>query len=134
MAEFCYRENAGNFDLDFVNGAIEALCQKRGFGRQKLYTVRLVVEELVTNAQKYGSRGYTGETVEVRFKIEKGKAFLTIRDNLGEFNPLDMADPDVSLHAGERGAGGLGLFLVKKRVSSLRYEYAGDCNIINVII
>ena len=46
------------------------------------------------------------------------------------FNPLEIADPDVSLSAEERGIGGLGIFMVKKTMDRMEYSYENGFNIL----
>ena len=44
------------------------------------------------------------------------------------FNPLEKPDPDITLSAEERNIGGLGIFLTKKFMDSVEYEYSGGKN------
>jgi len=48
------------------------------------------------------------------------------------FNPLSLADPDVTLSARERKSGGLGIFMVKKSMDDVRYEYRDGKNILTI--
>ncbi|MBR4375671.1 MAG: ATP-binding protein, partial [Spirochaetia bacterium] len=48
------------------------------------------------------------------------------------FNPLAKADPDVTLSAEERKIGGLGIFMVKKSMDSVEYEYRDGKNILTI--
>ena len=49
-------------------------------------------------------------------------------DNGTAYNPLQQADPDVTLSAEERKIGGLGIFIVKKTMDSVTYCRNGDKN------
>lgn len=53
-------------------------------------------------------------------------------DNGKPYNPLEKEDPDVTLSAEERGIGGLGIFMVKKSMDSLDYEYQDGKNILTI--
>ena len=53
-------------------------------------------------------------------------------DNGKPYNPLEKEDPDVTLSAEERSIGGLGIFMVKKSMDSLDYEYQDGKNILTI--
>ena len=50
------------------------------------------------------------------------------------FDPLKKTDPDVTLSADERNIGGLGIFLTKKIMDDVRYEYKDGQNILTLKI
>jgi anti-sigma regulatory factor (Ser/Thr protein kinase) len=45
---------------------------------------------------------------------------------------LEREDPDVTLSAEERGIGGLGIFLTRKTMDELNYEYRDGSNILTM--
>ncbi|MBR1731800.1 MAG: ATP-binding protein, partial [Ruminococcus sp.] len=57
---------------------------------------------------------------------------ITFIDNGKPFNPLAESDPDVTLSAEEREIGGLGIFLVKKTMDMIDYEYKEGQNILKI--
>ena len=59
-------------------------------------------------------------------------AVITFIDSGLPYNPLGKSDPDVSLPAEEREIGGLGIFLVRKMMDDLSYEYKDGKNILKV--
>ena len=58
---------------------------------------------------------------------------LTFIDSGIAFNPLEKEDPNVNLPAEERQIGGLGIFMTKKTMDEVRYERAGDRNVLTLI-
>ncbi|MBR4437044.1 MAG: ATP-binding protein, partial [Spirochaetales bacterium] len=48
------------------------------------------------------------------------------------FDPLAKSDPDIDLSAEERQIGGLGIFMVKKSMDSVEYEYRDGKNILTI--
>ena len=48
------------------------------------------------------------------------------------YNPLDNNEPDITLDAKDRPIGGLGIFLVKKNMDSVEYEYKDNKNILTM--
>jgi len=53
---------------------------------------------------------------------------LVFRDDGTQYNPLEAEDPDITLSIEERGIGGLGVFMVKKMMDSVEYEYIDGVN------
>ena len=47
-------------------------------------------------------------------------------------NPLENKDPDITLDIEDREIGGLGIFLVKKTMDELSYEYVDGQNILTM--
>ena len=50
-----------------------------------------------------------------------------------KYNPLEKTDPDITLSAEEREIGGLGIFMVKKSMDSMRYDYIDGKNVLTVL-
>ena len=48
------------------------------------------------------------------------------------YNPLAQEDPDVTLSAEEREIGGLGIFMTKKMMDDVWYEYKDGSNILHI--
>ena len=64
---------------------------------------------------------------------EKPRAVvITFIDSGIPYNPLAKEDPDVSLSAEERSIGGLGIFMVKKTMDKMEYEYTDKQNILKM--
>ncbi len=57
---------------------------------------------------------------------------VTLSDSGKPFNPLKKDDPDVTLSASERQIGGLGIFMVKKSMDHMYYEYKDGKNNISI--
>jgi len=49
-----------------------------------------------------------------------------------KFNPLAARDPDRALPLEERATGGLGIYMVKKSMDGLSYEYRDGQNILRL--
>lgn len=117
-------------NTDALSEEVEQWSRGNRLSFEACYTLQLIVEELVTNIVKYGVRNEPDSYVEVEIREENGEVTLTISDNTAAFDPLATADPDVTRSAEERDIGGLGLFLVRKKVSSICYEYSNGLNVV----
>ena len=94
------------------------------------FKIELSVEEAVENVVRYAYEGGIG-WLEAGTHLDHDSLVLTIelRDAGVPFNPLDKPDPDVTLPAEERPIGGLGIYMVKKSMDSVSYEYKDGQNI-----
>jgi len=95
--------------------------------------INLAVEEIFVNISSYAYAPGTGDAV-IRLETEEDPAavILTFIDHGVPYDPLAKADPDISLPAGERQIGGLGIFLTKKTMDDVTYEYRDGQNILHL--
>ncbi len=57
---------------------------------------------------------------------------LVVSDDGVEFDPLSLPAPDTTLGAEERKVGGLGIFVVRKTMSSVTYKRRNGRNILSM--
>jgi len=131
---FHYVKAISEFDLDQLNVQIENFCEQQDVAPRKRYIIELVIEELVTNMIKYGSRANPDETVQIELAADASGVSLTLSDNTAPFNPLEASTPDTAMAAEDRSIGGLGIFLVRQKVRSLTYDYVNGRNVIRAMI
>ena len=129
-----YKKTIDKFELDTLNAEVESFCESHDVPAGKLFSVQLIIEELVTNIIKNGSGDSSSATIELALTVDGGQIKLMIADNSAAFNPLEHEEADTALPLEERGVGGLGLFLVRKKVQSLSYEYKDGYNVMNAVI
>ena len=53
-------------------------------------------------------------------------------DNGKKFDPLQEKAPDVTLPLKERRRGGLGIFIVKKLMTDISYQYVEQQNVLTI--
>ena len=114
---------------DFVNEELESLdCPLKA-----QMQIDIAIDELLGNIAHYAYDPKTGPaTVRVEVEQEPLSVVITFIDNGKPYDPLAAADPDVSLSAEERQIGGLGVFLVKKTMDDVTYEYKDGKNILKI--
>ena len=115
---------------DFMNGILEqADCPMR-----TQLQLDVALDELMSNVARYA---YAPGTGDVALSVEilpcPKRAVITITDSGVPYDPLKKADPDVTLSADERAIGGLGIFIVKKTMDDMTYEYRDGKNVLTVV-
>ena len=95
--------------------------------------LELSIEEAYVNIANYAYESGEGE-VTIRFNIGKNPLKITVQfiDSGIPHNPLEYEDPDISSNIKERKIGGLGIFLIKKNVDYMNYEYKDGNNILTI--
>ena len=95
--------------------------------------IAIAAEEIFVNIAHYAYAPGTGDaTVRLELSPEPATAIITFIDRGVPFDPLAKPDPDVTLSAEDREIGGLGIFMTKKTMDDVRYEYRDDCNILRL--
>lgn len=114
---------------DFVNEQLEAA----GCPMKILMQIDLAVEEIFVNIANYAYSPHEGPaTVRVQTDSEKSTVDITFIDHGVPYDPLAKQDPDVTLSAEQRAIGGLGIFMVKKSMDDVTYEYRDGHNILTI--
>lgn len=91
--------------------------------------VNVAVDEVFSNIAQHS--GATVVTLGCR--ITEDEIELRFSDNGRPYDSTETPDPDTSLSAADRKVGGLGIFMVKKTMDELHYEYMDGLNILTLI-
>ena len=115
--------------MEFVDGELEeAECPMK-----IQMQIDLAVEEIFVNIANYAYNPETGPaTVRVEVDPDKTAVRITFIDHGVPYDPLSKSDPDISLPADERDIGGLGIFITKKFMDDVNYEYKDGQNILTL--
>ena len=115
--------------LSFVDEQLEAADCPMKIQMQ----IDIAVEEIFVNIAHYAYSPEVGTaTVRVEVMGEPPAVDITFIDGGVPYDPLAKADPDVTLSAEERQIGGLGIFMVKKSMDDMKYEYLDGHNILTL--
>lgn len=115
--------------IDFVDTFLEKEeCSKR------IHTqIDVAVEEIFVNIANYAYNPQVGKAeIEVEISDEPITVSITFKDSGVPYNPLEKADPDITLSAEERKIGGLGIFMVKKSMDDIEYSYKDGRNVLTI--
>ena len=114
---------------EFVDGELENL----GCPLKAQMQIDIAIDELFGNIAHYAYQPETGKaTVRVEVTEEPLAVIITFIDNGIPYDPLANMDPDTTLSADERQIGGLGIYMVKKSMDEISYEYQKGQNILKI--
>ena len=97
--------------------------------------VALCIEELFVNVASYAYENRQGVCtirLETQHTDTDGIVFIELTDSGKPFNPLEKEDPDITLSADEREIGGLGIYMVKKSMDQVTYDYCNQKNVLRL--
>ena len=114
---------------DFVNEQLEAIdCSMK-----TQMQIDIAIDELFSNIAHYAYNPEVGEaTVRVEVTEDPLAVVITFIDKGVPYDPLAKEDPDTTLSAEERKIGGLGIYMVKKSMDDVTYEYKDGQNILAI--
>lgn len=107
---------------------LQARCAGRGIEEDALYDLRLALDEILANVIRHGYGVGGNGTITVALELPGDRVRIEVSDAAPPFNPLDLPPPDLEAHPSERPAGGLGVFLVRRLMDSVRYDYENGRN------
>lgn len=95
--------------------------------------IDIAIDELFSNIAKYAYHPEIGPaTVKVEVEEDPMAVVITFIDQGVPYDPLANEDPDISLGVDDREIGGLGIYLVKKTMDDVAYEYKDGQNILKI--
>ena len=85
----------------------------------------IVIDEIFGNIVKYSG----ADSISVSAEVDDNRMFvISFTDNGKPYNPLDTPEPDTNADFDDRPIGGLGIFIVKKSMDDVFYEYKNGHN------
>lgn len=94
-----------------------------------LAQINVAVDEVFSNIV-----GHSGAT-ETVIECEAREGFVTLCfiDDGIPYDPTEQPEPDITLCAEQRQIGGLGIYVLKKTMDEINYEYSGGRNRLTII-
>ena len=91
--------------------------------------IDVAIEEIFVNIAHYAYPEGEGDAViSVGADTAAGGVQIVFEDEGIPYDPLKNEDPDITLSAEDRPIGGLGIFMVKKSMDEVSYEYKDGKN------
>ena len=114
-----------------VVGFLENCLEPYGVSEMIQDEILMALEEVFTNIASYAYEDETGN-VEITCGVDGDEFVVSLKDWGTPYNPLKRPDPDFSIPFEERQIGGLGIYMVKKYMDRVEYQYEDGCNIFTI--
>ena len=109
---------------------IEEVLDKHHCPQRPKTQILIALDEIYSNIVKFSGADHVTITMDIN--EDSFTAKVTFIDNGTPYDPLKADDPDISLPAEERDAGGLGIFIVKKTMDGVSYDRKNNCNVFTI--
>ena len=120
-------------NIEAVTDFVDAQLEEMDCSPKTLLQINIAIDELFGNIAHYAYQpGKGAATVRVEVAEEPLSVIITFIDDGIPFDPLAKRDPDVTMSVEERSIGGLGIFMVKKTMDDIQYEYKNGQNILRI--
>lgn len=91
--------------------------------------IDIAIEEIFVNIANYAYPDSEGNAEITVTPDEDSQGVKIVFEDEGiPYDPLKNEDPDITLSADDRPIGGLGIFMVKKTMNDISYEYVDGKN------
>lgn len=112
---------------------MDVQLEEYGCGMKEQMAIDVAADELFANISHYACNPDTGyATVRVDVLKYPLSVEVTFIDNGKPYDPLKREEPDTTLSLEDREIGGMGIFIVKKSMGSVKYEYKDGKNILTI--
>ena len=120
--------------LSRLSPTVRSFLDKGSVPSDTIYTVELIVEELLTNIIRHAYLDSAAHEISVRLALEPGRVVIRIEDDGREFDPREAPPADLGGDLDSRQAGGMGIHLVREFAESLDYRRSEGRNLVEVRI
>ena len=118
-------------NLEVVQNFIGERLEKADCPMKTQMQIDVAVEEIFVNIASYAYAPMTGiAKIRVEIAEDPTTAVISFSDRGTPYDPLAKRDPDIHATADERSIGGLGIFMTKKMMDEVKYEYRDGENVL----
>ena len=114
-------EKAVLSDLPRIVEFVVKWLESQGLGKYS-FALETAVDEATTNVVKYAYHGEAG-FFQISCELQGHEIVVTIRDRGKQFDPNSIPLPDVDADLENRRVGGLGIYMMKKIMDDVRYDF-----------
>ncbi len=115
-------------EVERANDVLRQLWIRWGLPEHLEAPVTLCLEEVLSNVIRHGCLPGHSCDIQVSYRILEGGIEVEVSDDARAFDPLSLPPPDLDVPLDQRKAGGLGVFLVRKLMDQVHYEYRNGRN------
>jgi serine/threonine-protein kinase RsbW len=111
---------------------IAAIIHKKsiqaGLDEDSVYAVESAVDEACSNIIEHAYEGENKGEIEMKVSLIQDGIKITLMDHGHPFLPGQVSEPKVDAPLSRRKTSGLGIFLMKKCMDSVDFQFSPGCN------
>ena len=110
-------------NLSQVREFVGSAARMFGFADEDIANIELAVDEACTNIIKHAYQYATDKEIEISI-FQSDRSFeIRIYDSGRAFDPTKLRPPDLKEHIGHLRRGGLGVYLMKRLMDKVEYNF-----------
>jgi anti-sigma regulatory factor (Ser/Thr protein kinase) len=116
---------------------VEGFCDENAIAHGDALRLTLIVEELFTNTVVHGHGGDSDAPVRIELTADPTRVTLSYEDAAPPFDPLarlEQSGPDLDADLDDRPVGGLGIVLIVRMATSVRYAREDGFNRLHIVL
>lgn len=117
-----FQSVVGVKDLSRIRHFVEEFAGQNHIVSEAKDDILLALTELVTNSLLHGYQSKSG-LIKIEIQLEGSTLLVRVCDQAPPYDPTQALDPDLSLPLEKRSLGGLGIYLARKSVDHILYQY-----------
>jgi len=118
--------------LSRASEAVRSFLEKHDVGSDRIFSVDLVLEELVTNIIRHAYDDGSTHEIDIRLVVEPGRVVITVEDDGPEFDLREAPPANLDGDLESRQPGGMGIHLVREVAERIDYRRVGGRNRVEV--
>jgi serine/threonine-protein kinase RsbW len=112
--------------LEKISQFVVQAAREAGFDESAVYAVELAVDEACSNIIEHAYGGEDRGDIQCSYQIAKNNLTITLRDKGRPFNPNNILEPNFGAPIEELQPRGAGLFLMRKLMDEVKFEFEAD--------
>lgn len=130
-------------NFDKVTAFVEEELENNEVDMKSSMQLTIALEEIYVNIAHYAYSKTDADgnvipntgtgPMKLSLDVSSEQVLMTFEDKGIPYNPLEKADPDITLSAEERDIGGLGIYMVKQSMDDVVYEHRDGKNILTLV-
>ncbi len=109
--------------LGEISEFVVAAARAAGLDDQGVWEVQLAVDEAATNIILHAYGGQEEGPITIQVEVKGGEFIICLNDRGVRFDPDEVPQPDLISPLEERKTGGLGLYLMRKLMDRVDFQF-----------
>jgi serine/threonine-protein kinase RsbW len=124
----------GSFNsLTEIAALIQQASKEAGLDECATYKIETSVDEACSNIIEHAYAGSTDGTIEITYTINSDRLTIVLKDHGQPFNPKSIPSPDTKAPIEDRKAHGMGLYMMRKWMDEITFEFRDGTNILTMV-